>query len=1582
MPAQEPNRQELMNAGPHHAKLRVTAHVAAAVHVAGTDVAGKIDVECRAEKGLGLGTIMVELMAIQELNSRDHAATSTFIHTRRIFQGPGLPPSNAVVAEDESGAFPPHHYPARRGITTFFFRFPLPLTSPASIEFGSGLARIRYEIRASASVAWKGERRLVTDRQDIQVVESATQEVEPAGTVVGESGKVWMQAKVLGGAVMAGQTCCIELHVKNHSSRKTTGVNVSLRRVLHLDNPPPQHANILISDTLVTAPFNTAEYCCPPGVDGVAKLVINVPRTARTVKGGSRESGEAGSDKSIPALFDVRGSITVRLCMGVGAKDLSLELPVVISHPAAIPPEPPLLGPPTQDLTVGRPTSPYAPYEPPRSPFAPPHSPVQPYHTGYSPYPPSSPVPYTQVYFPPMSPQPPNILNYFPAPPTSPTLPMSPGPIMSPALPFGPAPPFTPIIPPSTYHNAPYPYPPHSPGPSRSPAPLHSPNIPQFAHTQSMPQLGPPQSPQRYDGLPSRGPLPPLPPRPTSAEPHVHQVAVDLPPPAGASSPTAARIFPPLEAKYDADGVEGKGARASRISEHLRMSSRTRSVSPTGRRFAGARPRPSQAPPPQPAGDAPMEHPSPHSLISPLPEENRRARSSSRGTGQSELPSPRAGIEGDAIKTSTDKPRLEGSNKPDGQQAAAHPETHHQRMDKQRVREKVLPRLPPSICNDPVATPPGDSSPTTAPRSGDSQEGISTSPIAKPVTDPAPILKPLQPVPTGLTALERRLTTRIELPLPAQKIREPDRKPEPTSPNPKPDSGKTIDWGEIARIGKLKSFALERKKPAVTSFTPPALPLSLFDKPKPEVILVTRKPVPSLEPEERPVNHILPPASRPPSLPPTNHDPTPPAPTPPASSSSGPELRHLVRYQLSDPPVSKPPTNPAPTNQSATRATQSQQTVARSRPTSFPHVTVNHSSTALPQPSMPPKPASPRPSSAAGPSNDAQWPEPQQNQDPPQSTTKQTSLPERPVAGPPIKQPQTSTVVKQPDRSSTVPVAPVILRAPKHAIRYQLADPPVPKLQPIPKSDPTNLGAPLNSVPNYRAVLKPVSAPRPASPIKPIPPRINQKGMSDQAATISVPPPSNPLSKTNTPMSTSVTLPELGPGPEPRSLTQRDTRSASQPSVPLPRRSHSPQRPRPQAQSQPQPVGPERNKPVVRNYSQPSEPRRVSAESQAAQKARYFESLAAGNGPSSPTKPNLASVPLRRPLQPQEGITPQQRKESTRSVRSQPPAVALPTPGSPQILPVVTNPLIEREDTGPRFTAMPVPPTAPTARSLIPVTSSGFEVPVILPGNDARERADAALREAELFRLKREAMSRVPMWLNSDTVPQPPPPTRVIPRPTHEIAAYANWDLQLSKDEEPTMATYFSSQAELLAGVDKPATRAVYDPQLKHPRPRPMASKSAAALMPNDTELLAKYDLRSARGGKGGQVTSVAAIWQNVAAGLPVQQHGPSTETKVISQPDRTTPASPLLNGLQTAVKSASVTTMVYPATGVPILSSTTSLARPIGEVGARVRQMTFPSSIPESQSDDVLVRRTSQPTQNVAVGQARLKELIGRYQS
>lgn len=192
-------------------------------------------------------------------------------------------------------------------------------------------------------------------------------------------------------------------------------------------------------------------------------------------------------------------------------------------------------------------------------------------------------------------------------------------------------------------------------------------------------------------------------------------------------------------------------------------------------------------------------------------------------------------------------------------------------------------------------------------------------------------------------------------------------------------------------------------------------------------------------------------------------------------------------------------------------------------------------------------------------------------------------------------------------------------------------------------------------------------------------------------------------------------------------------------------------------------------------------------------------------------------------------------------------------------------------------------------------------------------------------------------------------------------------------------------------------TRAIYDPQLKHPRPRPVPSKPPAAILPDDADLLAKYDVRSARGGKGGQVAAVTSIWQHggsdpASAPNPGSQPLPKRytmpaglgqiSTRFDPQTDRTMPGSPLMASSLGVVKSTSVPTMMHTTTAVPVLSSTASLARPPGGPGARARMMTFPASVPESQSDDSLVRRTSQPTEGVAVGQARLKELIERYQS
>ncbi|KAF7307787.1 Arrestin-N domain-containing protein [Mycena kentingensis (nom. inval.)] len=430
-------RPEPMNATTHHAKVKVSIALAKPVYVAGAPITGKMEMECRADKGLGIGVMMVELYAIQaflfsiELTSRDHSAKSTFIHSRRLFQGPGLPPSNAVQPHPIPGEapLPPSYHQARRGTSTFVFKFPLPPTSPSSINFGGDLARVRYELRASVGVAWKGENRLVVDKLDVPVVECLNEEdperPEPEGVVVGENGKLWAQAKVVGGVVVAGESGCIELQVKNHSSKKNTGLVVTLTRSLVLSGvPSTEKAPLQISDTLATVPFRGQEYQIPPGAEGVASLVFDVPKHARGIRGGLLHGDETA--KPVHSIFEVRCVVGIRITMGFGSKDIELDLPVQIVHPLALPELPPL-PPPQPEYATPYPQPPYAdprtgtPYGGyPALPMSPPMPTayIDPQQSQVW-LPPVShtPQPYGQYYAPPI-PGPPQY--YFPPPPTQP----------------------------------------------------------------------------------------------------------------------------------------------------------------------------------------------------------------------------------------------------------------------------------------------------------------------------------------------------------------------------------------------------------------------------------------------------------------------------------------------------------------------------------------------------------------------------------------------------------------------------------------------------------------------------------------------------------------------------------------------------------------------------------------------------------------------------------------------------------------------------------------------------------------------------------------------------------------------------------------------------------------------------------------------------------------------------------------------------------------------------------------------------------------------------------------------------------
>jgi len=57
----------------------------------------------------------------------------------------------------------------------------------------------------------------------------------------------------------------------------------------------------------------------PPGGEGVANLVFEVPDHATGVRGGRRQSGEEDGFKSVEALFSVECELQVTIGMGIGA---------------------------------------------------------------------------------------------------------------------------------------------------------------------------------------------------------------------------------------------------------------------------------------------------------------------------------------------------------------------------------------------------------------------------------------------------------------------------------------------------------------------------------------------------------------------------------------------------------------------------------------------------------------------------------------------------------------------------------------------------------------------------------------------------------------------------------------------------------------------------------------------------------------------------------------------------------------------------------------------------------------------------------------------------------------------------------------------------------------------------------------------------------------------------------------------------------------------------------------------------------------------------------------------------------------
>jgi hypothetical protein len=63
--AAKPLRPEPMNVTTNHPKVKLNLTLASPLFVAGDYICGKMEMDCRADKGLGIGSMIIELFAFQ-----------------------------------------------------------------------------------------------------------------------------------------------------------------------------------------------------------------------------------------------------------------------------------------------------------------------------------------------------------------------------------------------------------------------------------------------------------------------------------------------------------------------------------------------------------------------------------------------------------------------------------------------------------------------------------------------------------------------------------------------------------------------------------------------------------------------------------------------------------------------------------------------------------------------------------------------------------------------------------------------------------------------------------------------------------------------------------------------------------------------------------------------------------------------------------------------------------------------------------------------------------------------------------------------------------------------------------------------------------------------------------------------------------------------------------------------------------------------------------------------------------------------------------------------------------------------------
>ncbi|EST05242.2 Immunoglobulin E-set [Kalmanozyma brasiliensis GHG001] len=328
--------QDHMNMVTKHPKVKIDVILSSNVFEAGGAITGKVELTCTTGQRLRLGHIAVELEAVEQLTSRDHAATQLFLYNRTLFQGEKLPPSNAVLPAAPVNGY----WTARKGRTSFPFSFRLPSSAPSCVKF-AGNASLRYGLKATVQTWYNEDKMVVTARREAFVLEKWADQLhprfrEPAEAVadtrlfMGGNGAVWLEAGVSEQLFWGGGQMLIRCGIKNSTKRHLSGIKVSLARRLIFpvgsaegfhDSPDKLSLEPRITEIVHERTFKGREYEFDPNAESVCTVAVDVPKDLRTIRK--------------TRLFEVRIFAFVSLLLGSFAKDLTIEIPVYVAHTAS-----------------------------------------------------------------------------------------------------------------------------------------------------------------------------------------------------------------------------------------------------------------------------------------------------------------------------------------------------------------------------------------------------------------------------------------------------------------------------------------------------------------------------------------------------------------------------------------------------------------------------------------------------------------------------------------------------------------------------------------------------------------------------------------------------------------------------------------------------------------------------------------------------------------------------------------------------------------------------------------------------------------------------------------------------------------------------------------------------------------------------------------------------------------------------------------------------------------------------------------------------------------------------------------------